>query len=153
MADKYIIDLPLFDKPEGGPTELFKDTGIYCPLCKRYYPASLYLMTDIPDPKARWFQNMVTHYRNNHIKSWKRLGGKGGLFFRRNSPKKYHQEKLQVNEKIKRMILRKCAEFMLSHNMDLETLQGLIYNSEYTIKIAHKILILKQQDNTEENFD
>lgn len=142
-------DLPLFNQ-EGKLPELFKEGGCYCPICDKYFPISLYLANQIKDKQVLWFANMVMHYRHTHIAYWNRCWGRGGVQYRRGWFENYKQEKIKVNEKVKRQILRKCFKFMLAHKMGMSTIKGIIYNSEYTLQVAEMILVRLQTDNKDE---
>lgn len=143
----------LFNQPIDNPDipEMFKAAGVYCPICKSYFNLSFFLHNEIKDKKTLWFANMVMHYRHSHIEYWDKVAGRGGVFHRRTNNKVYHQEKIRVNEKSKRQIMRKCQDYMIACGMNMDTIKGLIYNSEYTLQIAELILVKKQKDTTDES--
>ncbi len=111
---------------------------VYCPICDYWFYGSEYLMTLYENNDYMlWFANMVTHYRDTHIKSWNKWWGYYGNYDRKKWFKNYVSE---VNERAKRQIIRKCYSFMKNNGFTLKNLGELITVKEETIKVAIKLL-------------
>ncbi len=113
----------------------------YCPLCGKYFESSEYLNSIFKNENSRWFANMVTHYRHNHITSWNKCWGHNGGYYRRGWFKDYGVEKSLVNERAKRQILRKCKNYILENNFIKDDLLALQGNTEETINLFDKVII------------
>ncbi|QQS35754.1 MAG: hypothetical protein IPM56_16155 [Ignavibacteriales bacterium] len=119
---------------------LLKDNKVYCPLCKKYFPESTYLASNITDMKVLWLANMVTHYRHTHITSWNKCWGHGGHNYRSGWFGDYETEKKKVNERAKRQIFRKCWRYMNYHFILVDHVLQLQNNDKKTIALANKML-------------
>ncbi len=113
----------------------------YCPICGKYFESSEYLNSIFKSENSRWFANMVTHYRHNHITSWNKCWGHNGGYYRRGWFKDYGVEKSLVNERAKRQILRKCKNYILENNFIKDDLLALQGNTEETINLFDKVII------------
>ena len=121
--------------------KMIKGEHFYCPLCGKRHHLSNYLQKVFEgDEKALWMANMVMHYRHNHITSWNKCWGYYGNYYRSKWFGDYHEEKAKVNERAKRLIIRKGKEFMLAHQIGPSTLQKLQGTTSDTMKVAHKLL-------------
>ena len=118
-----------------------RNKTVYCPLCDSSFPCSDYLESVIKNEKTLWFANMITHYRHNHITSWNKCWGYRGNAYRSKWFQDYDTEKMLVNERAKRQIIRKAKNFLIDNkfnSFDFELLQG---NSRATIDLVNKTFI------------
>jgi hypothetical protein len=114
---------------------------IRCPLCNIRFPASGYLNTAVPDKLTRYFANLVTHYRHNHIKSWNKCWGYKGRYYRKAAHfGDYDDEKQKVNERAKRQLIRKCKDRLNLIGLTPQHINQLASNDEETIALANKLL-------------
>lgn len=111
-----------------------------CPICCENFETSDYLNETFKDEHVRWLANMVTHYRHGHIKSWDKTWSRGSYGWNQLSEWTYDQEKLKVNERAKRQILRKCKDFMIENGFTVEHVKKLQNTDSETIKLYEKIL-------------
>lgn len=122
--------------------ELFKgENHLYCPLCGQTHILSSHLKEVFADaPKSLWLANMITHYRHYHIESWNRCWGYNGNHYRRQWFGDYYEEKVKVNERAKRQIVRKAKPFLQYHKIGLKDFEKLQNNDEKTIALIKKNL-------------
>lgn len=114
---------------------------VYCPICKKYFQGSEYLDTIFKDDeKILWLSNMVTHYRHTHITSWNKCWGYGGGYYRGHWFGDYDEEKAKVNERAKRQIIRKCADYLKYYGFNTEDFKKLQNTTNETIIVAEKLL-------------
>ena len=108
---------------------------IYCPICKQYFSASIYLAeTFAKDPGTEWLANMVTHYRHQH-RAYDRWIG----YVERKKHIPYERQKTEINEQAKRQIARKCKDYMIVNHIGLENLMQLQYRDEKTYALYAKL--------------
>jgi hypothetical protein len=120
-------------------SDMISDNKFYCPICDTWDYLSPYLKDVFKDyPRSLWFANMVTHHRHNHIESWDKCWGKYGSYYRGSWFLDYDYEKSKVNERAKRVIMRKCQSFMKFHNFYVEDILLLENNSKETLELAKK---------------
>ena len=103
----------------------------YCPLCNNWQDGSHYLSTVFDGPTL-WFANMITHYRHGHIKYWDNSLGYI------NAKLNYDKEKIKVNERAKRQIIRKASNFVEKTGLTLNNLKSLQHTDEKTIEVYNK---------------
>jgi hypothetical protein len=94
----------------------------------------------IKDEKVLWLANMITHYRHEHITSWNKCWGYNGRYYRSGWFGDYESEKMMVNERAKRQIVRKANQFLIDNKIELEHFRQLQNTSEETIRLVEKIL-------------
>ncbi|MFA9389334.1 MAG: hypothetical protein ACERKD_05980 [Prolixibacteraceae bacterium] len=112
----------------------------HCPICGKKFETSEYLNNVFKDEHVRWLANMVTHYRHEHLKSWDKTWSRGSYGWNQLSEWTYDQEKLKVNERAKRQILRKCKDFMIKNGFTVEHVMKLKNTDSKTIELYKKIL-------------
>lgn len=113
---------------------------VYCPLCKEHFVGSEYLQTVFTDERTLWLANMVMHYRHYHISSWNKMWGYHGYYYQRAAHfGDYDEEKKKVNERAKRQIARKCADYLIKHNVTVDIFKELQNTEEKTIEVVEKI--------------
>jgi hypothetical protein len=113
----------------------------YCPQCNDYFKASEYLNSAIEDEKVRWLANMITHHRHEHITSWNKMWGRnGGSYTSGWYSGDYEEEKSKINERAKRVLMRKHTDFLIEHGICVEHFLKLEGNDESTIALAKKML-------------
>lgn len=114
----------------------------FCPICETYFKTSEYLNKHFEDEHVRWLANMITHYRHEHQKSWDRMWGYNGYFYRKKWGKNldYDESKKEFNERAKRQILRKCKVYMIENGFKTEHVKKLKNTDEDTIKLYDKLL-------------
>ena len=113
----------------------------YCPICGNYFPVSKYLQEAITDEHVRWLANMVTHYRHYHLKSWDKMWGHHGSYYRHGwYDGNYDAAKRKVNERAKRQILRYCKDYMIENGFTPDHVKQLEYTDEKTIALYEKYL-------------
>lgn len=113
---------------------------IYCPICKKRFEGSDYLKTVFVDEQALWLANMVTHYRHTHITSWNKCWGWGGYYYRQAAHfGDYDEEKAIVNERAKRQIARKCKDYVLLNNVNVDVFKSLQNTTKKTIEVVEKV--------------
>ena len=113
----------------------------YCPICGKYFESSDFLNKELKNENSRWFANMVTHYRHNHIDWWNNCWGRNGGDYRNGWFCDYDEEKHKVNESSKRQIIRKCKEYILGIDFQKSDLMALQGNEVETINLFDKIII------------
>jgi hypothetical protein len=114
---------------------------VYCPICKKYFQGSTYLITVFEKDKILWLANMITHYRHTHITSWNKCWGYGGGYYRQNWFGDYDTEKQKVNERAKRQIIRKCTEYLKYYGFTTDDFLKLQNTTEETVNLANKVLV------------
>lgn len=124
---------PLFNYHKSG-------YNLRCPICNHVFSCSAYLKTVIKDEKVLWLANMITHYRHEHITSWNKCWGYNGRYYRSGWFGDYESEKMMVNERAKRQIVRKANQFLIDNKIELEHFRQLQNTSEETIRLVEKIL-------------
>jgi hypothetical protein len=125
----------------------------YCPICNRYFETSDYLSQIFEEDRTKWLANMITHYRHNHISSWNKAWGKNGSSYRENweGSKEYDELKIEVNERAKRQILRKCKAFMIQNGFNISHVKSLSNTTQATIDFYTKILGKWKQELKQRN--
>lgn len=114
---------------------LFIDEYFYCPLCDSELPESIYLSSIFSNNlRAKWFANMVTHYRHNHTRYYDNSVGYVSKFH------DYGDFKQIVNERAKRQIIRKTKEFMKLHEFTVDDIKVLEFNEDKTIELFNKLI-------------
>jgi hypothetical protein len=83
---------------------------------------------------------MVTHYRHNHIESWNKCWGRNGSRYRNNWFGDYEEEKIKVNERAKRQILRKGLPILKELDIRPEHFERLQHTEIKTLELAKKLL-------------
>ncbi len=112
-----------------------------CPICNFKIQKSDYLKEIFGDnPKVEWIANLVTHYRHSHISSWNKCWGYNGRYYRSGWFGNYDEEKILVNERAKRQLIRKGFEIFKSNGVTSEHFKVLQNTTEETIKLAEKLL-------------
>jgi hypothetical protein len=122
---------------------LFEGKTFYCPICSTYRQDSEFLRNAIPDEKVRWIANMITHYRHSHISSWNKCWGYHGGSYRSGWFGDYEQEKIKINNRAKRQIIRKATSFLIEHKITSAHFKELLNNDDKTIQLA-----IEKLDNT-----
>ncbi len=120
---------------------------VFCPLCNKWFAGSPYLSTVFTDERSLWLANMVTHYRHTHIESWDKMWGRYGGYYQQAAhyhDEDYEDRKSEINERAKRQIARKAAEFLRDNNVDTEVFRSLQGTCEKTIKVVDDIFINKR---------
>jgi len=112
----------------------------YCPICEDYFEVSKYLEDAIEHEHVRWLANMITHYRHEHITSWNNTWNRGEYGGRYLSEFTYEKEKIKVNERAKRQILRKCKKEMIKDGFKVEHVKQLQHTDNKTIELYEKYL-------------
>ena len=113
-----------------------------CPICNSFFETSSFLNENIQDEHARWLANMVTHYRHNHISSWNRSWGRNGNQYRSGwgNQLDYDELKIDVNERAKRQILRKCKKYMIENGFKVDHIKMLNHTDDKTFNLYKTIL-------------
>jgi hypothetical protein len=112
-----------------------------CPICARKVEQSDYLNQIFKDePEVNYLAHMVTHYRHNHIESWNKCWGHNGSRYRRNWFGDYEEEKIKVNERAKRQILRKGLPILKELDIRPGHFEHLQNTEVKTIELAKKLL-------------
>ncbi len=112
-----------------------------CPICNHFFRTSDFLNNEIHDEHVRWLANMVTHYRHVHLKSWDKMWGHNGHYYRHGwYDGDYESHKKDVNERAKRQILRKCKKYMIDNGFSTEHVMQLQNTDEKTIELYDKLL-------------
>ena len=112
-----------------------------CPICARKVEQSDYLNQIFKDePEVNYLAHMVTHYRHNHIKSWNQCWSRNGTRYRRNWFGDYEEEKIKVNERAKRQILRKGLAILKDLKIRPEHFERLQNTEIKTLELAKKLL-------------
>lgn len=114
---------------------------LFCPICSSEFLGSDYLRVVFKDYKTRWLANMVTHYRHNHITSWNKCWGKNGSRYRSNWFGDYDAEKMKINERAKRQIIRKAKQYLNTNGINVSHFLELENTEERTITLATKVLV------------
>ncbi len=114
---------------------------VYCPICNHDFIGSDYLKTVFKDnQKALWLANMVTHHRHSHITWWNKCWGWHGGYYREASHfGNYDDEKKKVNEQAKRVIARKCADYLVLHGINEDVFSMLQNTEEKTLEVVKKV--------------
>ena len=119
---------------------------IRCPLCNLRFAASEYLNTAIPDKLTRYFANLVTHYRHNHITSWNKCWGYKGRYYRKAAHfGDYNDEKKKVNERAKRQLIRKGKDRLNLIGLTPQHVCQMASTDRETIAVANKLLLKGQR--------
>ena len=112
-----------------------------CPICARKVEQSDYLNQIFKDePEVNYLAHMVTHYRHNHIESWNKCWGRNGSRYRNNWFGDYEEEKIKVNERAKRQILRKGLPILKELDIRPEHFERLQHTEIKTLELAKKLL-------------
>ena len=113
----------------------------FCPICGKRFDASDYLCSIFKDDdKALWLANMVMHYRHNHITSWNKHWGWYGQAYRKAAHfGDYNTEKAIVNERAKRQIARKSAQYIIKYGIDKAVYAKLQGTSKETLTLVEKV--------------
>lgn len=112
-----------------------------CPICNKHVTESEYLNNTFNnDPHANYLSHLVTHYRHNHITSWNKCWGYNGNRYRQGWFGDYEQEKIKVNERAKRQLIRKGRDVFRSIGITSDTFLKLQNTDEATMTLALKIL-------------
>lgn len=113
----------------------------YCPICNQYFRTSTYLNSKFTDEKVRWLANMVTHYRHVHVTSWDKCWGSNRIpYYKSNLHLDYETEKIKVNERGKRQILRKCIDQMKADGFTVNDVLALKKTERKTSDLYRKLL-------------
>lgn len=114
----------------------------FCPICKYHFQTSTYLKLKIKDKHVLWLANMVTHYRHTHINHWNKMWGEYGHHYTNGWYHYYDYDdlKIEVNERAKRQILRKCKKYMIDNGFTVEHVKQLQNTDEKTIALYEKHL-------------
>ena len=112
----------------------------YCPICDDFFKTSYYLEKKIKNKHVRWLANMITHYRHEHITSWNNTWNKGQYGSIHLSQDTYEKEKIKVNERAKRQILRKCKNEMIKDGFMVKHVKQLQHTDNKTIELYEKYL-------------
>jgi hypothetical protein len=119
------------------------DDTIFCywnPVENNYEESSEYLSTIFKDePKTLWIANMVTYYRHT-LKSWNNTWNRGGYGWNKISTEVYEQEKIKVNERQKRKIVKNHSKLLIENNIELSDFLKLQNTDEKTIEYINKNL-------------
>ena len=83
---------------------------------------------------------MVTHYRHNHIDSWNKCWGRHGSRYRSNWFGDYEEEKIKVNERAKRQIIRKGKDILNRLGITPDHFRRLQNTEQKTMELANKNL-------------
>jgi hypothetical protein len=122
---------------------LFYYERFFCPICVNYYRESTYLKQSIiGNKRLLWVANMVTHTRHYHIHYWDKLWGpeQPGIFMLEKWKTNYETEKIKVNERAKRFIIRKCCAFLQSKGISSKEFELLENKDFHTLMLAQKKL-------------
>jgi len=112
-----------------------------CPLCDRSINRSDYLGEIFADePEVEWLANLFTHYRHDHIISWNNCLGRHGSRYRGHWFGDYESEKIKVNERAKRQLIRKGHEIFRLNGVTPEHFERLQHTSIETKGVAQKLL-------------
>ncbi|MCF8293345.1 MAG: hypothetical protein K9I70_06005 [Chitinophagaceae bacterium] len=112
-----------------------------CPICSRKVEQSDYLNQIFKDePEVNYLAHMVTHYRHNHIDSWNKCWGRHGSRYRSNWFGDYEEEKIKINERAKRQIIRKGKDILNRLGITPEHFRRLQNTEEKTMELANKNL-------------
>lgn len=130
--------------------EKFKENQekFYCPMCNRYFESSDYLNKLFENENTKWVSNMVTHYRHNHLTSWNKCWERNGRYYRKGWFKDYETEKAKINERAKRQIIRKCKDFMIANDFNLQELMALKGNTKETLLLFDKLITNQPKTTT-----
>lgn len=123
--------------------QIFKEGNFLFPIDGKYYSESEYLRSAIQDEKVRWLANLITHYRHNCIKSWNRMwsnGRRGAAYRSAANFGDYDEEKVKINERAKRQLIRKCYPFFLQAGIEVTHFTELQNTDWETIALANKFL-------------
>lgn len=115
---------------------LFNSEGlVYCPLCNSFFAPSAYLNSVfIDNPKVNYLAHLTMHYRHRHIRYYNRWVGYHSRY------RDYDSFKIEVNNRAKRNILRKCKKFLREHKFTVQDFVRLRHTDQKTLDLAHKIL-------------
>ncbi len=109
------------------------------PAVGNYMKGSMYLESVIIDQKVCWLANMVTYYRHT-LPSWNNCWGRNGHYYRHGWFGDYETEKIKVNERQKRKIIRKHLEFIKENGITVDHLKILMNTDQKTVEYAeHKL--------------
>ena len=112
-----------------------------CPICSRKVEQSDYLNQIFKDePEVNYLAHMVTHYRHNHIDSWNKCWGRHGSRYRSNWFGDYEEEKIKVNERAKRQIIRKGKDILNRLGITPDHFRRLQNTEQKTMELANKNL-------------
>ena len=112
-----------------------------CPICQNRVEQSPYLESIFSDDlQTLWVANLITHYRHNHITSWNKCWGYKGSYYRQNWFGDYEDEKIKVNERAKRQLIRKGHKIFLYNGVTVETFKKLQNSTAATLSVANKFL-------------
>ena len=108
---------------------------------EEYYDESSEYLASIfeNEPKPLWIANMVTYYRHT-LKSWNNTWSRGGYGWNKISSEVYEQEKIKVNERQKRKIIKNHLPLLIEHNIGLSDFLKLQNTEEKTIELINKLL-------------
>ena len=112
-----------------------------CPICSRKVEQSDYLNQIFKDePEVNYLAHMVTHYRHNHIDSWNKCWGRHGSRYRSNWFGDYEEEKIKVNERAKRQIIRKGKDILNRLGITPDHFRRLQNTEQKTMDLSNKNL-------------
>jgi hypothetical protein len=105
-----------------------------------YLESSEYLATIFnEEPKTLWLANMITYYRHT-LKSWNNTWSRGGYGWNKISTEVYEQEKIKVNERQKRKIVKNHSKLLIENNVELSDFLKLQNTDQKTIDYINKNL-------------
>lgn len=113
----------------------------FCTICNLYFKTSIHLNEVFKnEERARWLANMVMHYRHDHLSSWDSTWGRNGYANRFLKNVDYDTEKIKVNERAKRQILRKCKNYLIKNGFNANDILKLQNTEPKTTALYDKIL-------------
>jgi len=114
---------------------------ITCPICQISFIENEKLskvFTD--DPKTKYISNLVKHYREYHITSWRKCLGKYGHEYRGTWFQGIEFEKSKYNNRSKRQIIRKVHPLLKEMGIRPIHFENLQDTDEKTMVLVHRFL-------------